>query len=876
MVNLKTLLLISTAIVMPTTAAADPITALFAGLGFTTATTAAVASALYPGIFAVGTFLTGTVGSLLLNIGVSAALSALSRPSAPSIEAARVNTRLNDAPRWQAGGSCLIGGELGCFAEYDEAGQLWYIVTHADCELESDPIYFLDGIEVALDVDGYVTTDQFCSKERDDQYDGTGTKTLNWQIFTVSPDASSPYGIKPTAFTDAFPDLPEDFFLTGVSYSIIKGRAVPLANYGKVYRFRGALGLGEPSVTVYGNFSRMYDPREIGHDINDPDTWTFSDGNPEIIWAWFRTNSRGRDRPMSEINWTEVAARADTFDATVLDRSGSPIPRYRCGVAFPDNKPRHECEREILNTFAGFVAYDDEGRAYANGGVYEAPTLTFTAERDIITAETQVIDDGEVAIDGVIVEYLSPEHGYTKQPAAPWQNPNYYDGVSEPNYQKITIAGCQNHNQAVRLAKNFGLRSAPTKRAAFGTSIKGILAKNKRNVNIEWDDTFTGDFEIITDVEEDASGQACAFAAVPMQADRFDLGEGEEGPPPAPTPILDIDNTLEIAANVTVAAVPVQTSVGAAVRFAASFDAPSRPDRVFRFRYALTGQTVYEYFTVDMEELLAHSAIVPDGATFDVQWQTVAGGGRATEWAADVGGGETVLTIQAIADDSPVGDLTGVTMTAEPGRVRATGTASSDANHIGVRIYRSDTTDFADAVPISSVLDGNPSDDFDVIAGDATAVNEVENGGFDDGSAWTLGGGWSIGSGVASDTAASGVEDSMTQAVSGIAVGTELRVSMVITGSSGGTVLVRLEGDTDVDMGANSDQAKGRLKVAPDNLTAVSVVSDAGWAGNVDNVFVVRETAASVELDQGYFWVVPIAISGVAGTPDGPHDLFVP
>lgn len=874
--HMKRLLLISTALVLPTVAAADPITGFFAGLGLLGPTTAAVASVLTPTAFAIGNFLTGTLGSLLLNIGISAALAALNRPSAPPIDAARVNTRLPDAPRWQAGGSVLRGGEMGPFAEYDEDGQLWFIVAHSDNELGPDPVYYLDGTAVELNEDGDVITEAFCSTSRDDRYEGTAPQIFNWRIYAVTPDAANIYGVKPTEFTDAFPNLPEDFYLAGVSYTIVRGRAVPLANYGKVYRFRGALGLGEPAVSVYGNFSRMYDPRDEDHDIEYPDTWTFSDGNPAIIWAWFRTNPRGRDRPMSEINWDEVAAAADLCDQTVLDRNGDPIPRYRCGVAFPDNRPRHECEREILMTCSGFVAYDDEGRAYPNVGVYSAPTLSFTAARDIISAETQVIDDGEIAVDGVVVEYLSPAHGYTKQSAAPWRNGIYYDGVSEPNYLTVPILGCQNHNQAVRLAKDWGLRMAPTKRAGLGTTVKGILAKGQRAVEVDWDSDFTGEFEIVSDVSEEATGQACAFAVVPMQSDRFDLNPGEEGVPPALTPLLEIDSSLEVAQNVTIAAVPVQTSVGAAVRLAASFDAPSRPDRVFRFRYALTETTVYEYFTVDMEGLLGYSAIVPDGATFDVQWQTITGGGRATEWAADVGGGEEVLTIQAIADDSPVGDLTDVTITAEPGRVRATGTASSDANHIGVRIYRSDTTDFADAVPISSVLDGNPSDDFDVIAGDATAVNEVENGGFDDGTAWTLGGGWSIGSGVASDTAASGVEDSMTQAVSGIADGTELRVSMVISGSSGGTVLVRLEGDTDVDMGANSDQAKGRLKVAPDNLTAVSVVSGAGWAGNVDNVFVVRETAASVELEQGYFWVVPIAISGVAGTPDGPHDLFVP
>lgn len=630
--NMKTLLLISTAIVIPTTAAANPVLAFFGGLGLTSATTAAVGAALFPGIYAVGQFLTGTLGSLLLNIGLSAAFAALSRPSAPPIDAARVNTRLNDAPRWQAGGRVLRGGELGTFAEYDEDGQLWYITVHTDNELGPDPRYFLDGTEVELDEDGYVITDSFCSTDRDDQYEGSGAKVLNWQIFTVTPDADNVYGVQPEAFTDAFPSLPEDFYLAGLSYTIMKGRAVPLANYSKVYRFRGALTLGEPSVSVYGNFSRMYDPRDMAQDIEDPDTWTFSDGNPANIWAWFRTNPRGRDRPMSEINWDKVAEAADLCDQSVDDRNGDPIPRYRCGVAFPDNRPRHECEREILMTCSGFVAYDDEGKAYPNIGVYTEPTLSFTAARDIISAETQVIDDGEVAVDGVVVEYLSPEHNYTKQSAAPWRNPNYYDGVSEPNYLTIPILGCQNHNQAVRLAKDWGLRVAPTKRAGLGTTIKGILAKGERSIEVDWDEDFTGEFEIVSDVREEASGQACAFAVVPMQEDRFDLNEGEEGVPPALTPALEIDASLELPENIDLTA----EQVSAGVRLKVTFDAPSRPDRVFRFRWALQGIPTYQYFTVDMEELVARSSLVTAGQTYDVEWQTITAGGRATEWVGDV------------------------------------------------------------------------------------------------------------------------------------------------------------------------------------------------------------------------------------------------
>ena len=656
MVNLKKLLMISTALVMPTTAYAAPVTAFFAGLGFAGGTTAAVASALFPGAFAVGQFLTGTLGSILLNVGVSALITALSRPKAPSIEAARVNTRLPDATRWQAGGKTLVGGEAGVFGEYDADGNFWYIVTHADGEIVGTPQYYFDGIPVDLDVDGYVTTDEFCTTDSYAKYEGTGNKKLIWRIFTITPDASNLYGALPADFTTAFPSLPADFYLAGVAYSLIRCEAVPLQHYNKVYRFRGPFGLSEPAVTVYANFNRMYDPRDVGHDINDPDTWTASDGNPAIIWAWFRTNPRGRNRPMSEVDWAQVALEADKCDALVLDYDSNSIPIYRCGVAFPDNKPRHQCEREILSTFDAIVVYSDDGRAWPSGGFYQAPTIEMTKKRDIFSAQTEVVDDGESAVDGVVVNYLSQDHDFTKQQSALWKNPNYYDGVSEPNFVTIDILGVQNHNQAFRLAKANGLRLAATKRAALGTTIKGLLLKDQRNFTLDWDAQFSGDFEIVSPVQTDASGQACSFGVVPMQSTRWTLGPGEEEEPPQPSPELNIDDGLAFATNVVVTLKNFSFSRGEGVRFEATFDLPSRADRFYKFRYAPTGTTDWQYFSVDMDDGFAFSAILSDGAVYDIQWQT-SSANREGSWLADQGGGETVLTLTAVANQTAPGDL---------------------------------------------------------------------------------------------------------------------------------------------------------------------------------------------------------------------------
>jgi len=707
---IKAALLCSAAVIWPGAATAEPITALYLGFTGAASTTAIAASVLYPGFFGIGAFFGQTLlGSLLLNAGINYLL----RPRAqrpPDLESVRLNSRVAAPDRFQVAGTVAVGGAAGIFAEFDESGNFWYIVAHADNELTGDPSYFFDTVPLTISdgTDGFtagdVLTDDFCLTTDGNAYEGTGTRVPQFRVYTVTPDSSNIIGTKPTAFTAAFPSLPADFHLAGVTYSIVRVKAVTLENRHKVYRWRGAMGLGEPSVTLLGNFSRIYDPREPTHDIDDSSTWTAGNGNPAIIWAWWRTNRFGRGRPMSEVNWNKVAEQADLCDTLVQNRSGVDVPMYRCGIAVSDKTERQEAESDILSTCDGFVAYDNVGAAYPVVGYYVAPTLSLDGDRDIVSARTEIIDDGESEVDGVVVRYTSPDHNYTTQPCAPWRNPTYYVEGREPNYAFVDILGCQDHNQAFRLAGAIGARIAPPRRGAFGCTVKGILAKSERAVNLDYDSDFSGVYEIASPVEESDDGMATAFAVVPLAADRWTGAGQSEGAPPAPEPSLNIDTDLETATNVVITAEQIATDGGAAVRIAATFDAPDRPDRSYRFRYAPNGTTEYEYFVTDMEENRAYSAIVPENVEYVVQWQTVTGGGRASGWAADVGGGETEYLITPVANPTAPDDLTAASATGGTGETVTTWTAANDPNQYAVRVYRGTTATFGSASLVATVL----------------------------------------------------------------------------------------------------------------------------------------------------------------------------
>ncbi|HBS99666.1 MAG TPA: hypothetical protein DEB47_07315, partial [Citreicella sp.] len=152
---MRFILLTTSAIITPTLAAADPVSAFIAG--FTGSGIAGVAGAAAGAIggltavgYAVGAFLGQTIlGSLLLNVGVAYLLRP-DQPEPPRIEQAQINTRIAQAERYQLGGRVKIGGAAGAFAEYDSGGHFWYIVVHGDAELVGEPQYYLDGIPVEL------------------------------------------------------------------------------------------------------------------------------------------------------------------------------------------------------------------------------------------------------------------------------------------------------------------------------------------------------------------------------------------------------------------------------------------------------------------------------------------------------------------------------------------------------------------------------------------------------------------------------------------------------------------------------------------------------------------------------------------------------
>lgn len=668
---------------------------LLAGAGFITPLIGFGSIGIINAGFAAGAFLASGFGSLLLSAGLSAVqylMAASRRPQAPTMEAARVNVRVPEAERWWHAGISRAGGSAQ-FGEYDANGNFWYIVVHGDAELMGIEKRFFDDREITIDSDGWVTTDEFCLTSGNDPYEGSGTKVPYFRVFTTTFTPSNPVPPAISAFTSAFPQWTADHKLAGTTFSAIMCKSIALEHRHKIYRWRGPFGLGEPAFSIAGRWDRAFDPRDPTQSSSSPSTWKFT-RNSALIWARFRTHPYGRNKPMDSINWEKVAEQADICDQTVVGIQGSQ-PRYQCGISVPESKERAMAEAEILLSADAMIMHDGQGKAYPKVGYYEAPALTLTRSRDIMAMASREATDGEMETDGVIVRYIDAAFGYQPQPSAPWMNPIYYKEGTTPRYLTVDVLACQNHNQAMRLAKAIGLRSQSSHRLAPTVGLRGLRARQERIIDLQYDESFAGDYEIATPVEVDENGIFTSFGCVPVDPNRWTLLEGEEQSKPVMADPLPSAGDPVLPTGVVVYAAPVSGSGGSSVRIEATFNASPRPDHRYEFEYQLQGESEWRPMVVRMDDHLTYSDTVPNGQTHKVRWRTVASSGRATGWL------DPPQNIVAIADTTPPGSVVGVSATGGTGSVEIEWASPNSGNYYATRIYGATTNDFGSAVLIA-------------------------------------------------------------------------------------------------------------------------------------------------------------------------------
>jgi hypothetical protein len=637
-------------------------------------------------------FLTSLIGSTVLAVGLYGVQSLLmgSGNRGSDMEAGKVNVRLPEPPRWLAAGQVRMGGGV-LFAEFDASGNFWYLIVHADSILTDTIQYYLDDIPVTLDGSGFVQNKEFRLKSNKDkdpaEVDGEGDDYI--QIWTTTHTETNPTPPAVAALASAFPGVwTSDHKLVGTTYSVIKMTALPIEHRYKIYKWRGAIGVGEPAVSIAGEWSNVYDPRDETQTLGDRSTYKPTN-NAALIWAWFRTHKYGRRKSESSINWDRIAEQADICDEVVSGLDGNTV-RYRCGIGIPENKQRVIAEQEILMSMDGQIVFDDDGKTWCRAGHWYTPTLALYRNRDVIAIESVEARNGESETQGVIVRYTDPDARYTVQPSAAWLNPIYYVPGENPQYLTVDILSIHDHNQAMRVAKAIGMRSQPLHKIAPTLGLRGLRARQERIANLNYDNTFAGDYEIVTPVEVNSTGVICGMGMVPVDEDRWNLLPGEESPKPV------IDGSSSAASYPAITGESLAYTDGLIVL---TLPALPRPDALYRAQYIITseitGADADPWLEMTLNGTVATSGPVMEGTGYTVRYRYVTGSGNGPAWEVDT-----------ITPAVTVGSPTNFTATDGTGEVILDWRYPSDPRFSFVTIFRHIADVYGSASDISGPLTG--------------------------------------------------------------------------------------------------------------------------------------------------------------------------
>lgn len=211
--------------------------------------------------------------------------------------------------------------------------------------------------------------------------------------------------------------------------------------YVRLYWQPGVWPGGLPKISAVVKGRQVYDPREVGHDYDDPSTWEWS-SNAALCQADYLAGYQVRDdgtrEPVglgcsdTEIGWTTLAASANTCDEAVALAAGGTEDRYSCHGALDLGRTHRTNIEELLTASAGKAIWSG-GVWTLLVGAYSTPTVTITAGDLDSPVQVQARVSRRELFNGVKGTYISEAAGWQPVDAPAYQDAS---AVTEDNEEK--------------------------------------------------------------------------------------------------------------------------------------------------------------------------------------------------------------------------------------------------------------------------------------------------------------------------------------------------------------------------------------------------------------------------------------------------------
>lgn len=632
-----------------------------------------------------------------------------------------------------------------------------------------------------------------------------------------------------------------------------------------------------PEIILEGKWSKVWDPRDVAQDPDDPATWTYSANQGLVVLDALRQNPLApydlRNLWLDTFEWA-----ADVADEAVTVKAGGTIPRYHVNgtLGFVTGAELEDQLQPLLAAGASeFVRA--RGQLGMVPATAQTPSVTLTDMLDGSAPKFRRYAPKSELATMVQAKYLAPDRAYeqTDAPAYTIVGSAAEDGSLEkliqPDLSMIT-----DHRQVQRVQKILGLRTRMQRQieAEFPPAAFNLVAGSWMVLSLPapyaaWNRTYR---VVQTEPKmslEDEGGVSmrCQMVLQEVEASIYAWN--------AATEEQDVEAYTfsgTIAAIVAPGALTVTTGTGVDLdtggtiipRLRFAFD-PSTSVGVDRYDWdyrvvggdwisgGVIGGTIRDGIGKVFGFLVASV-----GMTYDI---------RVRAWA--VSSASAWVQASSITVDFVV---TGGAAAADYAAVVFSGTAPISPNTAKLRFFRGLSASFGAAVQIGADVAVSPGAAFSQRVGPASISNMLVNGNFTVDANWTKGAGWTIASGVASRAlaAASRLVQSLT-----FTAGAVYRIGADVTVSAG-NITPELFGASNVSGAAVGTAGKLQAKlIAPTTPTSIRFLGNASFVGNIDNAVMFMEAGGMVDAGLGYFWVAPISTTGLQGAPAGPFPLTI-
>lgn len=644
-------------------------------------------------------------------------------------------------------------------------------------------------------------------------------------------------------------------------------------------KFLAKFPQGRPTLTAHVRGARLWDPRDVAQDPDDPTTWVFSK-NSVLCLLWHECfNPFGTKRdytrailPVIDM-WME---EADVCDEDVAKASGGTEKRYECNGFDSAERDPKAGTNAILATMDGWMADRGDGALLIVAGKVREKYIVEITDSDILGRDisNDVLFDEEV--NRVIAKFTYPDTDFTTSDVDYWQDDDAVAIAGRVLPQDFDYLFVQQWRQARRLGRRDYLRlrekisgqidlrftainavyvpwirvNAPI----MMPSLTGKLINNRRSMM----NVGLGTFQM-------------TFMAMPTDIDDWVPATHEGTAPPIP-----FKPTIDEIPQPSIYRATAMASNGS-VYFEIKIVNIARLDLfpVVRMRMAAVGATPagewieqrYPDATASGGYFTVNTPNVPNDGLIDIQAAWIGANGAYGEWSA-------IVQRLAISDPVAPGALGSVSAVNSNGGANLGFTTPASSNISKVVVYRNQTGVFnsADKVQEIAVL---PATVYTNQLDGAAIANVFTNADFAaSGAGWTFGASWAWSAGKMLHTPGASAGLNQSPAMS---VGQVWRVAATVSGRTAGDVNVRLFNGTSVDGAAFSSNGSfaARLTAVTGNNAVGFRNANAAFDGAIDDAVAFVETVDCIPQGLTYYWLEAQNGSGIAGPRSGPIALNI-